>query len=177
MNHFRGSKYFSSLDLLSGYHQIPLSAASKEITAFTTGEELYQYTRLPFGLTNAPAAFSRLINIMMAGFSLDKAQTYLDYVLVAGFDFEDHLRNLQEVFARLAKHGLKLNASKCELFKQQVDYLGHEITQEGIKPVKTNIKAILEYPKPRTIKQVRQFNRIVNFFRKFLKNAVHLKPL
>ena len=178
VNHFRGSCFFSSLDLLAGYHQIPLSTASKEITAFSTGEELYQYTRLPFGLTNAPAAFSRLINIVMAGFSLDKAQTYLDDILIAGYDFEDHLRNLQDVFVRLSKHGLKLNANKCELFKQKVNYLGHEITKEGIRPLADNIQAIVEFPIPRTVKQVRRFNGMVNFYRKFLQNAViNLKPL
>ena len=82
---------------------------------------------------------------------------------MAGFDFEDHLRNLQEVFTRLAKHGLKLNASKCELFKQQVDYLGHEITKEGIKSLQNNIRAILEFPMPKTIKHVRHLNGMVNF--------------
>ena len=126
INNFSFSKYFSSLDLLSGYHQIPLRAASKEITAFSTGDELYQYTRLTFGLTNTSAAFSRLISIVMAGVSLDKAQTYLDDILIAGFDFDDHLHNLNEVLNRLTAHGLKLNSSKCALFRAKVDYLGHE---------------------------------------------------
>ena len=81
VNHSSDSNYFSALDLLSGYHQIPLSAASKEITACSTGDELYQYTRLPFELTNAPAAFSRLISIVMEGVSLDKTQIYLDDIL------------------------------------------------------------------------------------------------
>ena len=78
------------------------------------------------------AALSRLISIVMAGVSLDKAQTYLDDILIAGFDFDDHPRNLDEVLNHLTAHGLKLNASKCALFRAKVDYLGHEISPEGL---------------------------------------------
>ena len=108
----------------------------------------------------------------MAGFSLNKARTYLDDILIAGFDFADHLRNLQEVFTRLTKHGLKLNVNKCELFKECVNYLGHEISQEGIRPLATNVQAIREFLMPRTVKQVRRFNGMVNSYRKFLQTAI-----
>ena len=154
VNHFSSSKYISSLDLLSGYHQIPLSAASKEITAFSTGDELYLYMGLHFRLTNAPAAFSQLISIVMGGISLDKSQIYLDNILIAGFDFDYRFRNLNEVLNRLTTHGLKLNASKCALFHEKVDYFSHEISTEGIRLLQTNIQTILEFPLPKTVKQL-----------------------
>ena len=114
----------------------------------------------------------------MAGVSLDKAQTYLDDILIAGFDFDNHLRNLNEVLNRLTAHGLNLNASKCALFKAKVDYFGHEISPEGIRPLQTNIQTILEFPLPKTVKQLQWFNCMVNFYRKFLQNGVkHLSPL
>ena len=124
------------------------------------------------------AVFSHLISIVMPGVSLDQAQTYLDDILIACFDFDDHLCNLNEVLNRLTAHGLKLNASKCALFRAKVDYLGHEISSEGIRPLQTNIHTILEFPLPKTVKQLRRFNGMVNFYRKFLQNGVkHLSPL
>lgn len=108
----------------------------------------------------------------MTGISLDKAQTYLDDILIASYDFDDHLRNLNDVFVRLSRHGLKLNANKCEFFLEKVNYLGHEVTQEGIRPLGTNIQSIKEFLIHKTIKQVRCFNGMVNLYRKFLTNAV-----
>lgn len=178
VSQFKGNQYFSSLDLLAGYHQVPLDEDSREITAFTTGEQLYQYTKLPFGVTNGPATFSRLVSIVLTGIPFDQAQAYLDDILVVGKDFKDHLRNLDSVFARLRMHGLKLGAPKCELFRSKVNYLGHVIGREGIKPLTSNIQAIVDFPVPRTVRQLRSFAGMVNFYKKFIKNSAELmKPL
>ena len=91
---FKDNKYFSSLDLLSRYHQVALEPESREITAFSTGNQLYQFTKLPFGVTNGPATFSRLMSVVLSGVPCDKVQVYLDDILVVGVDFEDHLSNL-----------------------------------------------------------------------------------
>ena len=178
VSHFSGSKYFSSLDLLAGYHQIPLSNESKEITAFSTGDELYQYTRMPFGISNGPSCFSRLVSIVLAGFSIDKAQAYLDDILVAGKDFADHLANLEQVFCRLKRHGLKLNATKCDLFRRRVNYLGHVISKDGIEPLASNVQAIKDFPTPTTTRQVKRFNGMLNFYKKFIPGSADLmQPL
>ena len=117
---FKGCKYFSSLDLLSGYHQIPVEQGSREFTAFSDGKDLFQYARMPFGLCNGPASFSRLVAVVLSGVPFDVAQAYLDDIIVSGRDFEDHVKNMQMVFTRLAEHGLKLSATKCHLFRPEV---------------------------------------------------------
>ena len=175
---FKDMKYFSSLDLLSGYHQVAMEESSKEVTAFSNGEDVYQYTRLPFGVTNGPATFSRLAKIVLSGIPPHIAMAYLDDFIVSGGSFEDHFQNLDMVLGRLADHGLKLSAEKCSLFQPEVDYLGHRVGRYGIKPLQKNVQAILEYPRPRTIRQLRTFNGMVTFYKKFLPKAeVLMKPL
>ena len=175
---FKDNMYFSSLDLLAGYHQIPLAESSKEITAFSTGEQLYQYTRMPFGVTNGPASFSRLVSVVLSGVPLERAQAYLDDILVAGKDFEDHLRNLDGVLSRLGLHGLKLAAAKCELFRSEVKYLGHVVGRNGIRPLTSNVDAIVNFPQPKSVKQVKSFNGMVNFYKRFIRNSADImKPL
>ena len=178
ISRFKDMKYFSSLDLLSGYHQIAMEDESREVTAFSTGENLYQYRRMPFGVTNGPASFSRLMNIVLSGIPFHIAQAYLDDILVAGSTFEEHYSNLGMVFDRLAQHGLKLSAEKCALFRSEVDYLGHRVGRHGIQPLQKNVEAIVQYPRPNTVKQLRSFCGMVNFYRKFLYRAeVFMKPL
>ena len=175
---FKGCVYFSSLDLLSGYHQIAMEESSKEITAFSTGENLYQFTRMPFGITNGPASFSRLVAIVLSGIPFHVAQAYLDDILVSGQNFEDHLRNLESIFSRLDSHGLKLSAQKCSLFQSEVDYLGHLVGRNGIKPLQKNVQAIIDYPRPTTVKQLRTFTGMINFYKRFLYRAeIIMKPL
>ena len=175
---FKDNKYFSSLDLLSGYHQISVETNSREITAFSDGQNLYQYARMPFGVTNGPASFSRLVAVVLSGIPFDIAQAYLDDIIVSGRDFEDHLSNLELVFSRLSMHGLKLSAQKCSLFRSEVEYLGHLVGREGIKPLGNNIKAVMEYPVPTTVKQLRSFNGMVNFYKKFIHHSeTIMKPL
>ena len=178
VSQFREGVYFSSLDLLAGYHQIKLSPESREITAFSTGDDLYQYTRLPFGVVNGPSSFSRLVSIVLAGLPWDRAQAYLDDILVAGASFDDHLENLGTVFSRLAMHGLKLNAEKCELFRSEVNYLGHVVGRSGVRPLRSNVEAIVNFPAPTTVRQLRSFNGMVNFYKKFIQYSAHImQPL
>ena len=175
---FKGSVYFSTLDLLSGYHQIAMAEQSKEITAFSSGEDLYQFCRMPFGITNGPASFSRLMSVVLSGVPMDVAQAYLDDVLVSGRDFEDHLRNLDLVLTRLREHGLKVSPEKCALFRTEVDYLGHRVSKDGIQPLEKNVVAIRDFPRPSTLRQLRSFLGMVNFYKKFIPNSeTMLKPL
>ena len=178
ISQFRDCMYFSSLDLLSGYHQIAMDGDSKEITAFSNGEDLFQFTRMPFGVTNGPASFSRLIAIVLSGIPFNIAQAYLDDILVSGVDFYDHLRNLNQIFARLETHGLKLSAQKCSLFRSEVDYLGHVVGRDGVRPLDKNVEAISQYPRPKTIKQLRTFTGMINFYKKFMdKSEIIMRPL
>ena len=175
---FKGCQYFSSLDLLSGYHQIPVEQGSREFTAFSDGKDLFQYARMPFGVCNGPASFSRLVAVVLSGVPFDVAQAYLDDIIVSGRDFEDHVQNMQMVFSRLAQHGLKLSAAKCNLFRPEVEYLGHVVGREGIRPLNRNVKAITEYPRPETLKQLRSFNGMINYYRKFMRDSHDLmRPL
>ena len=175
---FKGNLYFTNLDLLSGYHQIKMDDKSKEITAFSSGENLYQFCRMPFGITNGPASFSRLMSVVLSGIPMDVAQAYLDDLLIAGRSFEEHLDNLDKIFKRLSEHGLKVNPSKCSLFRTEVDYLGHKVGSDGIRPLDTNVAAINDFPRPKTIKQLRSFLGMVNFYKKFIPRAeILLKPL
>ena len=175
---FRGCEYFSSLDLLAGYHQIPVEQSSRELTAFSDGQNLYQYARMPFGVCNGPASFSRLVAVVLSGIPFDVANAYLDDILVAGKNFEDHVTNMQLVFTRLAEHGLKLSATKCSLFRSEVEYLGHIVGRDGIRTLDKNVKAITDFPRPDTVKQLRSFNGMVNYYRKFLEGSHEvMRPL
>ena len=132
---FAGAQYFSTLDLLSGYHQVALAESSKEKTAFATERGLYQYRVMPQGACGSPATFQRLMNVVLGGIPSCRALAYLDDILVVGTSFDDHMNNLGEVFERLRAHGLKLSVGKCNLFKSEVLYLGHVLSNEGIKPI------------------------------------------
>ena len=116
---FAGNQYFSTLDMLSGYHQVALEDESKELTAFSTERGLYQYRVMPMGATGSPATFQRLMGVVLAGIPAEQAQAYLDDLLVGGRDFEDHIKNLELVLGRLREYGLKLNPKKCSFFHRE----------------------------------------------------------
>ena len=167
LKQFAGSKYFSTLDLVSGYHQVALEESSKEKTAFATEGALYQFRVMPQGACGSPATFQNLMNRVLSGVPSSQALAYLDDILICGVSFMDHLQNIELVLDRLRQHGLKLSVKKCNPFKKEVDYLGHTLTTEGIKPSKKNVEAILELPRPKTVKQVRRLAGMVNYYAKF----------
>ena len=132
------AKYFTTLDLVSGYWQILVADDSIEKTAFTTPQGLFEFRVMPFGLTNAPAVFQRLMSRVLNGLNPpggpDFVAIYIDDVLIFSWTLEDHLRHIEQVLDRLQSTGLKLQPTKCHFMCEQVEYLGHLITPHGLQP-------------------------------------------
>lgn len=164
-----GSKWFSTLDLKSGYWQVGIRQEDKEKTAFSTGDGLYQFTVMPFGLCNAPATFERLMEMVLRGLTWRTCLVYLDDILVMGKSFEEHLANLQEVFNRIRNAHLMLNPKKCSLFQQRVEFLGHVVTAEGIHTDERKIEAVREWPRPQDKHQLRSFLGLCTYYRRFVE--------
>ena len=166
------SKFFSTLDLAAGYWQVQIHPSSKEKTAFITHKGLYQFNVMPFGLCNAPAVFQRLMQKVLAELHQDTeppfVSVYLDDILIYSETFEDHLNHLMEVINRLRTAGLKLKPVKCHFIRQQVEYLGHLITPNGISPNPARIQAVQDFPVPTSVKEVRQFVGLASYYRRFI---------
>ena len=169
-----GAKYFSTLDLASGYWQVELREPAKEKTAFSTPMGLFEFNVMPFGLTNAPATFQRLMECVLAGLSMEECLVYIDDVIVFSETFQDHLANLEKVFSRLYQAGLTLKLSKCHFCKKEVKYLGHIVGSGGIKPDPDKVSSIVSYPVPRDLKQLQQFLGLANYYRRFIANFSHI---
>ena len=162
----KGSKVYSGFDARSGYHHMELSAKARPKSAFVTPTDKYEFTRCPFGLTQAPAYFQRLINKVLA--DLDFAFGYLDDILIYSPDVPTHLVHMRQLFQRLREADLKLNREKCNFFKSHIQYLGHLISGEGIKPLPEKLESIKEMPPPTTPKEVKQFLGLIGYYRKFV---------
>lgn len=173
-----GTKYFTSLDLVRGYYQVPLEETSRECTAFSTSRSQYQFKRLSFGLRNAPAAFQREIQAVLREFPWRKVVVYIDDILILGDSFEEHLNLVQRVLTTLARHGIKIKPAKCQWFSSSVDFLGHTISRTGIKKQQAFIEKVDAFPRPETVTQMREFLGLINFQRKFIQDSSVLqKPL
>jgi hypothetical protein len=162
-----GKKFFSTLDLASGYYQIELEESAKEKTAFVIEDHLYQFTRMPFGLCNGPPTFQRLMNYALRDVLGKKALVYLDDVIIFSDTFEQHLKDLREVFELIREAKLTLKFKKCQFLQRSVNYLGHVITAEGIKPDPAKIEQIKNYKIPASADEVRSFLGFVGYYRKF----------
>ena len=173
-----GSRIFSTLDLKSGYWQVDLEPNDREKTAFTIGTGLWQFTVMPFGLCNAPATFERLMENVLAGLSWKTCLVYLDDIIVVGKTFEDHMKNLEEVFERLKKANLKLSPKKCHLFQQEVHYLGHVVSGKGIAVDPNKIKAVKDWPVPKDKHELRSFLGLCTYYRRYVPGFANIaKPL
>lgn len=169
LNKLRGSTFFSTLDLRSGYWQIPLTPESRPVTAFTVpGRGLFQFKVLPFGLHSAPACFQRFLDTIISPELEDIALVYLDDIIVLGADFQTHLRNLRIVFNKLREAGLQLQPEKCHFAKTSIQYLGHVVSREGIQTDPEKVAAILHVSPPKTRKEVRSFLGLLGWYRSFL---------
>lgn len=172
------SKFFTTLDLQSGFHQIALDKKSRQFTAFSTGKGHFHYTRVPFGLNVAPNSFQRMMNLAMSGLPADICFIYLDDIIVTGCSELHHLQNLEKVFDQLRKRNLKLNPNKCAFFRHEIGFLGHTVTGEGILPDRSKYDVIERYPVPTNADETRRFTAFASYYRRFIPNFASLaQPL
>ena len=162
------AKLVTKLDLLKGYWQVPLTQRASEMSAFVTPDHFLQYKVMPFGLKNAPATFQRLMSKVLAG--VTNCEAYLDDVVIYSSNWADHVRTLTEIFNRLRNASLTLNLAKCEFGKAVVTYLGKQVGQGQVCPVNVKVQAMLEFPVPKTRRQLRRFLGMCGFYRGFCKN-------
>ncbi|KAI8510371.1 hypothetical protein Bbelb_112870 [Branchiostoma belcheri] len=174
-----GSKLFSTLDMRSGYHQIPVDPASVEKTAFTSPFGTYQYTALPFGLCNAPSSFARLMESVLRGLQPQCCLAYLDDNIVhSDDDVTAHLNNLRAVFQRYREARLKLNPEKCRFLQRRVEFLGHVISGNGVSTDSSKTDAIDNWPTPRSVRDIQRFLGLANYYRRFVRGFAQLaRPL
>jgi len=164
------AKIFSKLDLTSGYHQIRIHSADRPKTAFRTRYGHYEWNVMPFGLTNAPATFQTLMNEIYRDLLDECVIVYLDDILVYSQTPEEHERHLRMVMDRLKENELYAKWSKCDFFVTEIEYLGHIVGPDGIKPNLKLVQAIQEFPQPKSLKELQSFLGLANFYRKFIKN-------
>ena len=170
-------KFFTSLDLTSGFHQIPLEESSREYTAFSVKRGHYQFKRLSFGLKNCPSAFQREIQSVLQKFDED-VLIYIDDILIMSHTLEDHINLVERVLNTLETSGIKINVKKCQFFQDKVDFLGHSIGRNGIAKSAKYLDVVRNFPRPQTISELRSFLGLINFQRKFVSDCSQIvKPL
>ena len=172
-----GSKLFSTLDLISGYWQVEMSPEDQEKTAFCTPDGLFEFKVMPFGLCNAPATFQRLMDMVLAGLQWTNCLVYLDDVIILGKTFEEHLRNLKEVFQCLREAGLRLKPSKRNLCLEEVEFLGHIVSAKGVCTDPKKTEKVAKWPAPTSKKKVQQFLGLANYYRRFVKDFASIAKL
>lgn len=169
-----GQACFISLDLASGYYQVPISEQSKHLTSFVTPDGQYEFNRMPFGLANAPAVFQRMINAILGSARFTKATAYIDDILIFGSDPNECLQRLEEVLQTIENANLTLNLSKCVFLRDKIEYLGYEISAAGLRPSEKQILSVMNFPRPQNVHNVRQFLGLASYFRKFIKDFARI---
>ena len=172
------SKIFSGLDGSCAFHVIPLDETSKPKTAFSTPFGSFHFKRLPFGLANGPSTYARLVKMVLESIPLTMAIPYLDDILIHSTTVPDHFIALQRVLQAYRKSGLKLQPSKCHLFQASINYLGHQVSKEGIAPMAEYLEIVKTWPIPKTRNEIRIFLGKTGYYRRFIFNYAQIaKPL
>lgn len=165
LDQLHGASMFSKIDLQSGYHQICMRLGDEWKTAFKMRDGLYEWLVMPFGLSNAPSTFMRLMNLVFKPFIGRFVVVYFDDILVYSTGLEEHLEHLQKIFEVLAEQKLYVNKKKCEFLTNSLVFLGYVVSSKGIHVDPSKIDAILSWPTPTTIHEVRSFHGLASFYR------------
>ncbi|XP_015929654.3 uncharacterized protein [Parasteatoda tepidariorum] len=171
----KDAKVFSKFDLFKAYYQLPINEEEKQKTAIITPFGLFEFNVMSFGLRNAPSTFQRFINEVLCG--LDFVFPYLDNILVASRNKEEHQSHLKQLFDKLDKYGLRINISKSVIAVEKLEFLGYEISSEGSKPLSQKVEAIHNYKLPETIRELRTFPGLINYYRRYIKDAAKTQAI
>ena len=169
LDKIQGAKYFSSMDLLQGFYQLPLRESDRPKTAFKTAFGHYQFRVVSMGLSNAPSVFQRMMNHLFRKHLNKTVLIYLDDILIFSKTPEEHLQHIQEVLQIIEANGLSVKTSKCHFFQQELKFLGHIISKDGIRPDPEKVQAVKDWPKPKTQTDVRAFLGMLTYFKRFIK--------
>ncbi|XP_056118703.1 uncharacterized protein LOC130096084 [Rhinichthys klamathensis goyatoka] len=169
-----GARWFSTLDLTSGYNQVPVSEVDRPKTAFCTPFGLFEWNRMPFGLCNAPSTFQRLMERLFGDQRHQSVLLYLDDIIVFSSSVQQHLQRLRVVLGRLKAEGLKVKLEKCAFFQEEVSYLGHVISSHGVATDPKKIEAVAQWPHPTTVLELRTFLGFVSYYRRFVEGFAKL---
>lgn len=173
-----GSRWFTVLDLRSGYYQIAMAGEDKEKTAFICPLGFYQFERMPQGIMGAPATFQRLMEKAVGDMNLLQVLVYLDDLIVFGRTLEEHEKRLLKVLDRLEEAGLKISLDKCQFCQSKVKYIGHIVSSSGISTDPAKVEAVTSWPQPTNLKTLRSFLGFCGYYRRFIANyAAIVKPL
>ena len=174
-----GARYFTTIDMKSGYHQVEVEEEHKERTGFTVGPlGFWEYNRMPFGLTNSPASYSRLMNECLGSLNMTICIIYLDDLIIFSNTFDEHMERLDKVFTKLKECNLKLAPEKCSFFKEKVTFLGHVVSKDGIETDPSKIDKIKNWPTPTTPEELHSFLAFAGYYRRFIQDfAKIIRPL
>uniref|UniRef100_A0A3B1IWP2 Gypsy retrotransposon integrase-like protein 1 n=1 Tax=Astyanax mexicanus TaxID=7994 RepID=A0A3B1IWP2_ASTMX len=165
-----GSRWFSVMDLKSGYYQVEVEEEDKHKTAFVTPMGFWEFNRLPQGVTNAPSTFQRVMEKCMGTMNLKEVLVFLDDLIVFSDTLEEHESRLMRVLTKLKDFGLKLSPEKCHFFRRSVRYLGHIVSEDGVETDPEKISALTTWPKPRNIRELKSFLGFTGYYRRFVKD-------
>ena len=170
LDELSGAAIFSKIDLKSGYHQVRMREGDEWKTAFKTKQGLYEWLVMPFGLSNAPSTFMRLMNHVLRPFIGKFVVVYFDDILVYSTTYSDHLGHLETIIVTLQKEKLYANLKKCTFCTNEVVFLGFVVSSQGLRVDDEKIKAIQDWPKPTNASQVWSFHGLASFYRRFVKD-------
>lgn len=169
-----GARWFSTLDLASGYSQVEVAEKDKAKTAFCTPFGLYEFNRMPFGLCNAPSTFQRLMERIFGDCRYQSLLLYLDDVVVFSSSVQQHLERLEVVFSRLHQQGLKIKLSKCHFFQKQVKFLGHVVSAEGVATDPDKVAVVRDWVSPNNLAELRSFLGFASYYRRFVRGFAEM---
>ena len=169
-----GSKYFSTLDLRAGYWQLSVAPEDREKTAFVTPDGLWEFIRLPFGVSGGPATFQRAIEIILSGLTYHTCLCYFDDIIIPSDSIQQQCERLSIVLSRFQKHNLRVKASKCCFGASKVPFLGHVVSEKGVHTDPRKIEAVSNLPPPTNLDQVRSFLGLAGYYRRFIPNFSHI---
>lgn len=172
------AKYFSVVDLASGFWQIEMDKEHREKTAFNTPSGHYEWKRMPMGLVNSPAVWQRTADVILMGLLGKKCFVYMDDIIIYSQTFSEHVADIEQILLRLRAAGLKLKTTKCQFLKREVKYLGHIVSADGVRPDPEKIECVKNFPEPQSVREVRGFLGLIGYYRRHIPDFAKIaKPL